>query len=1163
MKKFFTFLLYIFIILLIAGIVFGLAILLGKPLEMAAIIFGLILGAWLLVILVRKLIVRYRARAQVQRVIQKEDAIVDAKLGISSKQLLNGLKKDWNKAIKTLKSSHLKLKGDPLYVLPWYMVFGKPHSGKSTALRNASLLQPAMELSEHVDGSTLNLEWWLYDKAIIIDTAGRYAVPDNDKRDRKEWTTLLSMLSRHKQKEPLNGIVLVVSADRLLNCTEDELMEEGQQIRSGINELMEQLEAQMPVYLMITKCDLVDQFSEWCEYLPEESLQQVMGYLFEEETGDTDTLLDKAFDEVLRRIKELRLLMMERSDNPGDCLIELPLNLERMRKGLHAFARTALKDNLYQETPRFRGLYFSSSQQLEKQQGEESLKNNGIFLHHLFTRVMPPDRGILSTLPSAERLRRAVRNYGFSTSGAVMVLLIVGLTSAFFSDKSQLDNIIDSHSEVNLQEGDISDHIIAINRLYELITEVKQAEENWIIPWYGPYNQSPQYERLVSIYIDTFQNQLLTTIDKPLDILSVSARSASASSERTAYLVSGIVRRINLTKAVLLDDMSAFKALPDIPDEYLISVSDNISVDASQLFNNLYRQYVLLQPSDIELSEEQNSLQALLAKTVASSHGSYDWLIEWANIQGFAEVKLDDFWGGSRVLTNQPLIESAYTLEGRNFLTRFLDELTLSSEGSIQLSAVKSEFMQFYNRKYLKTWQAFTEKFDIGKNKLRGRKEWLDALETMTGRDNPYFAYMRRITRELEPVYAQGFFQARDKIDYFAEIQEFSGDEAAGGMDAKSKRKAAKMAFKLIGKLGSVGKAVSKVGKTSLKTEKKVSKIKGKGGKEVDLDEVLEQASKSYKDYKLALQDIAFNADSSKLSYNATVNAFANPDSIASGDDAGAKAWASIIKLQRTIGKPRESNRLFWDLYTGPVRLAYDYMRQEAVCHLQTNWEDKVLAGIVGVDEEKLGITLIGEGGLVWNYVDNDASPFLTRKFRKGYLPKIVESNALPWEPDFIRFINNADDGRNIVAGEFTVKISALPTGINQSATISPYATYIDLHCADDVQTLANYNYSASNDFIWSLEKCGDVTLRIEVGEYSLRKTYSGRKGFALFLADFRDGRHIFRPKDFPEQASQLTNASVIAIDVNYKITGQRPVIQMLTSVPLSPPKQVMACWSN
>jgi type VI secretion system protein ImpL len=576
----------------------------------------------------------------------------------------------------------------------------------------------------------------------------------------------------------------------------------------------------------------------------------------------------------------------------------------------------------------------------------------------------------------------------------------------------------------------------------------------------------------------------------------------------------------------------------------------------------LYRQYVQLQPSDLELAEERNALQVLLVRTVASSHGNYDWLLEWANIQGFPEIKIDEFWGGSRVLEDQPVIQASYTLEGRNFLIHFLDELNQSSEGHAELSTVKSEFMLFYNRKYLKTWQSFTEQFDLGKTKLRGRKEWLDALETMTGKDNPYFAFMRRISSELEPVYAEGFFQAREKIDYFAEIQGFTGDESGGG-DGKAKKKAAKEALKIIGKLGGVGKAIEKVGKSGMKTQKKVDKIKGKGGKEVDLDAVLEQAAKAYTEYKLSLQDIAFNADSSKLSYNATVNAFANPDTIAGGDDAAAKAWAAIINLQRTIGKPRESNRLFWDLYTGPVRLAYDYMREEAACHLQTNWEDKVLSCITGVNEDKLGTTLIGEGGLIWNYVDNDAAPFLAKKYRKGYIPNIVKSNTMPWETDFIRYINNADEGRNIVANEFTVKISALPTGINQSSTISPFATYIDLYCADEVQTLSNYNYSATNDFVWSLEKCGDVTLRIEVGEYSLQKTYAGRKGFSLFLADFRDGRRIFSPDDFPDHASQLRNASVKAIDVNYKIKGQRPVIQMLTAVPLTPPQQVVTCWSN
>jgi type VI secretion system protein ImpL len=148
------------------------------------------------------------------------------------------------------------------------------------------------------------------------------------------------------------------------------------------------------------------------------------------------------------------------------------------------------------------------------------------------------------------------------------------------------------------------------------------------------------------------------------------------------------------------------------------------------------------------------------------------------------------------------------------------------------------------------------------------------------------------------------------------------------------------------------------------------------------------------------------------------------------------------------------------------------------------------------------------------------------------------------------------------VGGEFTVNISALPTGINQSAQISPYATFIDLHCADGVQSLANYNFTTSKEFKWKLSNCGDVTLRIDVGEYSLRKQYTGQKGFSKFLADFRDGRRIFTVKEFPEFETQLQNERVQAIDVTYEISGDRDnVIKMLQAVPLDPPREAIACW--
>jgi type VI secretion system protein ImpL len=1032
------------------------------------------------------------------------------------------------------------------------MVFGKPGSGKSTSLKNAKLLTPALELSEHAEGSTLNLEWWLYDQAIIIDTAGRYAVPDVGKRDRKEWTTLLSMLSRHRQKEPLNGLVVVVAADRLLDCTEEELMEEGQQVRSGINELMEKLEIQMPVYLMVTKCDLIDQFTNWCNYLPEESFLQVMGYLCEEEVTDIDQELDRAFDTVLNRIKELRLLMMERSDNLDDSLIELPDNMEKLRRGLHAFAQTALKDNLYQETPRFRGLYFSSGQQEVTQAGEVRKINNGLFLHHLFTRVMPPDRGLLRTLPSAERLRRAFRNYAFSTSGIILAVIIVLLTTAYLRDYSILAELTETHTEFMLQQDSMNKQLYALSRLQSLIYDIEDIENSWIIPWYGWSGTSPQRKHLEEMFVDTFKAQVL----EPGDLALAGAKGLKSS--QTAQIVSGLVRRINMISA---KNAQTNIDVPAIPERYLSLLFPEVTAETSQIFSSLYDTYIALIQPDTELEEKQLTLAAALEQVLRSNRTSYSWLIDWANDQGLPAVKLGDFWGGSRLIREEPEVPAAYTLEGRMFLLRFMDELNLASAVSPGITAIEKDFLNFYNRKYLQAWRVFAENFDKGKETLRGRKEWQDALESMSSIENPYFSLMARVRAELAPIVMEGVFQARERIDYFAEIQAFVGDEPAG-VDSKLAKKAAKKGLKAIGKLGKAGKLVAKAGKTGMKTQKQVSKTAGKG-KQVDLDNVLEEAAKAYSAYKKALQDVSFNADSAKVSFNATASIFTNPEDPAGGDGAGAQAWGAVLDLQRILGKPRQSTQIFWDLYTGPVRLAYDYMKEEAACYLQDSWQDNVLAELAGVDQEKRGEVLIGDGGLVWKYVETDAAPFLRKKYRKGYITKSVNGRSMPWDSDFMRFVNNADEGRIIVANEFTVRIGALPTGINQSATISPYATYLDLHCADGIQTLANYNYTASRDFVWSLSKCGNTSLRIEVGEYSLRKDYKGRKGFAKFLADFRDGRRVFDVDEFPENASKLRNASVSSIDVHYQITGQEPVIQMLKSVPLTPPRQAIACWSN
>ena len=269
----------------------------------------------------------------------------------------------------------------------------------------------------------------------------------------------------------------------------------------------------------------------------------------------------------------------------------------------------------------------------------------------------------------------------------------------------------------------------------------------------------------------------------------------------------------------------------------------------------------------------------------------------------------------------------------------------------------------------------------------------------------------------------------------------------------------------------------------------------------------------------------------------------------------------SIKKMQQLAGKPRPSTRLFWNLFSGSLGVVHDYMEQETNCQLQDKWESDVLAEVVGVSQNKLGEVLIGETGLVWSFIENTASPFLNKRVKTGYVPVIADKRKINWTEDFLTFLNEAASGQYIVGNEFNVRINTLPTGVNIDAAVSPYATFLELHCADGIQTLSNFNYSDGYDFKWSLEKCGDVSLQIDIGPVSLQKHYRGVKGFSKFLADFQDGRRIFTAEEFPNQASQLSNEFVRAIDVNYEIFGQEPVVQVLNSVPLEPPKNIAMCW--
>jgi type VI secretion system protein ImpL len=144
----------------------------------------------------------------------------------------------------------------------------------------------------------------------------------------------------------------------------------------------------------------------------------------------------------------------------------------------------------------------------------------------------------------------------------------------------------------------------------------------------------------------------------------------------------------------------------------------------------------------------------------------------------------------------------------------------------------------------------------------------------------------------------------------------------------------------------------------------------------------------------------------------------------------------------------------------------------------------------------------------------------------------------------------------------YKVRLEGLPTDSNPDATISPHATKLEMNCKSGGQSLDNYNYPVSRTFEWSPTECGDVNLRIVIGDLVLTREYTGNRSFQRFLRDFGDGQHTFYRTDFPDQDTDLKRLGIKFIKVKYRISGGGAVtsLQNTESSAVRVPEVIVSC---
>ena len=376
------------------------------------------------------------------------------------------LKARFKGALKTLKTSSLyrgrseRWRSD----LPWYLLIGPQGSGKTSLLDFSGLEFPINKIDRKLTRDTQgtqHCDWYFADHGVLIDTAGRYLSQPNVEVDGSAWSTLLDLLRNRRRNRPLNGVLVTIPVETLLNSNEPELETLARQVRSRLQDVYQKLHVDVPIYLVLSKVDRLLGFDDFFDQLTREESDQVFGTSFRKEQSGADvTVLRTEFEALLHRLNSQVIMRMhqERDTQRRGRILDFPHQLGLVGERLCLFADSAFTGNRYQRVSQLRGFYLTSAPHLTQEMDSATAgigaslginasvlptlrSGHSRFIHHLLSQVIFPE----AHLAGLDQRERSRIHWGQSTLylGALVSLALFGLlwTGGFSANYERLESL--------------------------------------------------------------------------------------------------------------------------------------------------------------------------------------------------------------------------------------------------------------------------------------------------------------------------------------------------------------------------------------------------------------------------------------------------------------------------------------------------------------------------------------------------------------------------------------------------------------------------------------------------------------------------------------------------------------------------------------------------
>lgn len=455
------------------------------------------------------------------------------------------LRERFEEAIAALKQNQKP--GQTIYELPWYAIIGAPGAGKTTALVNSGLNFPlAQRFGKEAlrgVGGTRNCDWWFTDEAVLLDTAGRFTTQDSDQSaDSAGWREFLSLLRKHRKRRPLNGVIVAVSALDLMTHSAQEREQHIAAVRRRLDELNRELKINLPVYTIVTKCDLIAGFSEYFDDLAQEGRAQVWGVTFPYEqtaNGQAAVAFPAEFDALVERLNSRMFTRLhdERDARRRAAIFAFPQQLAAIRESLSRFVHDVFGGSRFDGRTLLRGVYFTSGTQegtpIDRLMGalsrsfalghdavsaSASGRGKAYFIERLLKDVLFTESGLAGVNRKLELQKAALQLAAYAAMVVVAIVGVILMSVSYSRNKTYLQTVAaEAGSLTKLTAGDLNspleDVVPRLDTVRGVVDVAKQYQDDVPLAMrWGLYQGNAVSNAAADAYVRELDSALLPRV---------------------------------------------------------------------------------------------------------------------------------------------------------------------------------------------------------------------------------------------------------------------------------------------------------------------------------------------------------------------------------------------------------------------------------------------------------------------------------------------------------------------------------------------------------------------------------------------------------------------------------------------------------------------------